>query len=125
MAIGDIERLGEFARTGTEAAHILQTAPRFHQCQTTPRFERANQYKPAAFAAFDEKIQHPVDAVIKIDVNRAGFVALDERSRAPAREGMTCLVVQGEIRLRFDDKAGAFSPNEFRADEFPRADERV
>src|SRR5437016_5706749 len=87
----DIERLGELARTGTEAANIVQTAPRFHQRQTTPRFERANQYKPAAFAAFDQEIQHPVDAVIKIDVDRAGFVALDERSRARAREGMTRL----------------------------------
>src|SRR5205085_12166403 len=102
MAIGDIERLGEFARTGTEASHIVQSAPRLHQRQTTPRVERANQYKPAAFAAFDEEIQHPVDAVIKIDVDRAGVVALDERSRARAREGMTRLVVRGEIRLRFD-----------------------
>src|SRR5205085_6955295 len=92
--VGNIERLGELSRAGTETTQIVEAAPVFHQRQTTPRLERANQNQPGAFAAFDQKIQHPMDAIIKVNIDRAGTIALDKGAGAWAREGMAGLVVQ-------------------------------
>jgi len=125
MAFRDFEGLREFARAGTKLTRVVHSAALFHQRQTATRFESANQNQSAAFAAFHEKVKHPVDAVIHIDVNRARDIALDEGPRARPRKGVASLVVQTEIRLGLHDDAGAFSPDEMSTDEFPRADQRI
>jgi hypothetical protein len=66
-----------------------------------------------------------MDAVIKVNVNRASLVAFDEGAGTRAGEGVARLIVQSQIRLGFDDDSGAFSPNQFCADEVARADQRI
>jgi hypothetical protein len=125
MAIVDVERLGKFSGTGAEATDILSAAPLLHDRQAAPRLEGANQNQPGAFAAFHENIQHPMDAIIKINVDRPSLVAFDERAGARAREGVTRLIVQSQIGFGLDNDPGAFSPNQFRADELTCADQWI
>jgi hypothetical protein len=105
MALGNVERLREFSRAGAKPENILDSAPLFHQGKSALWLERANQNQAGALASFDEKIEHPMNAVIKINVNRSGLIALHERARARAREGVAGFVVQGQIRFRFDNDA--------------------
>jgi hypothetical protein len=46
-----------------------------------------------------------MNAVIEIDVSRAGFVTLDEASRARARKGVRSFVINCRLRFHFDDDA--------------------
>ena len=103
----------------------MHATARPHYGQSAPRFEGADQDEATARAAFHQQIQHPMDAVVHVNVNRAGVVALDKGPRAGPSESVARLVVQSEISLRFDDDAGTFSPNQFRTDEFSRANQRI
>jgi hypothetical protein len=125
LPIRDRERLSELAWSGTKPANVFHPAPLFHQGEAAPWFESSNQNEPTAFPAFDEQVQHPVDAVIEVNVNRARLVTLDEGAGAWAGKGVARLVVQGEIRFCFHDNAGAFSPDQFGPDKLPRANQRV
>ena len=44
-----------------------------------------------------------MDSVIKIDVERSGWIYFDEFSSAAAQERVTCLITVFSIRLGFDD----------------------
>jgi hypothetical protein len=125
MPIRDAECLGELARAGTKPANIFDAAALFHQGEATPGFEASNQNEATTFTAFDEQVQHPVNAVIEIDVYRPRLIALNERPSARAGKGVARLVVQGQIRLRLHDNARAFSPDQFRPDKIARADQRI
>ena len=125
MTVRNVERLREFSRTGTEPANIVQATPLLHERHAPPRFERTNQDQAAAFAAFNQEIQHPMNAVIEINVDRAGIIAFDEGACARAREGVAGFVVQRQIRFRLDDDAGAFFPDQLGTDEVARAIKRV
>jgi len=125
MALCDVERLREFSRAGTKPPNVIHSASGLHQNEAAPRFERANQNEAAALAALHQQVQHPVDAVIHIDVNGAGFVLFDKRARARPGKSMARFVIQSEIRLHLHHGAGTFSPHQLGPDEFARADQRV
>jgi len=124
MSSGDCEGLREFARTGAEPTDITYASASLHQFDAPSRFKRANQNK-AVLTAFYEHVQHPMHAVIKIDVRRARFVALDKVARARSRKRVCGFVIDCRIRFHLDDYPGAFAPYQFSADKFARTRERV
>src|SRR3954469_23045042 len=120
MAVGYVERLREFAGTGAKLTNIVERSSLLHQGRASPRFERANQNEPGALSAFDQQIEHPVDAIIEINVKGAGPIAFDEGPGARPGERVAGFIVQRQIRLGFDNDSGTFSPDQFRANEFTR-----
>ena len=118
MTLRDSECLGQLPGAGTKPPNVFQTAPLSHDGQAAPRLDRTNQNESIPRAALDQDIQHPVHAVVEIDVGRARFVALDEGARARALEGVRRFVAFDQIGFRLNDEAGAFSPNELGADQF-------
>ena len=96
-----------------------------HDAEAPPRLQGTNQDQPAPSRAFHEQIEHPVHAVIHINVDSSRRVALDERAGARPGKGVAGLVVQGEISFRLHDDARAFSPNKLGADELARTNQRV
>jgi len=45
MSMRDIQRLGEFARPGTESSKLFYTTASFHESNALTRFKRTNQHK--------------------------------------------------------------------------------
>jgi hypothetical protein len=125
MTFRDVERLRQLAGTGTEPPNVFNSAPLPHQSQTALRLDRANENEAIARAAFDEDVEHPVHAVIEINVGRACFVAFDKGARARPRECMTGFVPFHQIGFHFDHNAPAFLPHQLSADQFARANQRV
>jgi hypothetical protein len=121
----DREGLRQLARTGTKSPDVFHAAPRAHERKTAPRLNRPNENEPIPWPAFDEDIQHPVHAVVEIDVGRSGLVPLHERTRARALEGVTGFVVFDQVRFGLHDKAGAFFPDELRADQVFSTKQRI
>ena len=125
MTLRNGERLRQFPRPGTKLPHVLHFAPLSHDAKTALRLNRPNENEPIPRPAFDEDIQHPVHAVVEIDVGRAWFVPLDEGARARTLESMTSFVALDQIRFRLNDKTRASFPNELGADQIFRALERI
>jgi len=108
----DVERLGQLSGTGTQSRHIIDPASRSHQINPAFWLERANQNQAVTRTAFNEHVEHPVHAVVKINVAGAAFVALDEAARTWAAEGVTGFVALHQIRFGFNDDAGASAPHQ-------------
>lgn len=125
MTLRNSECLGQLPGAGTETSSVFQTAPLAHDGKATPRLDRTNQNESIPWAALDQDIQHPVHAVVEIDVGRARFVALDEGARARALEGVRRLVAFDQVGFGLNDKAGAFPPNELGADQVCGAKEWI
>ena len=87
--------------------------------------ERADQDQACARRAFHQHVQHPVDAVIQVDVGGTGFVPLHEMARAWSVKSVTSLVVFRQVGFRLDDDARAPAPHQLHPDEFAGAEERV
>ena len=124
VPIGDAERLREFPRSRAELVEIVNAAASLHQLGTTPWFKRADQNE-AVRVPFHEHIQHPVHAVVEIDVGRTGFVSLDKSARARPRKGVRGFVIDCRVRFGLDNDPGAIAPDQLRADEFARARKRI
>ena len=125
MTLCDIERLGQFPRAGTKVPNVFDPAAYSHERKTAPRLDRPNENQSITRTALYQNVQHPVDAVAKIDVGRARLIALDEGARARALEGVTRFVALDQVGFRLDDKAGAFPPNELGADQVCGAKEWI
>ena len=114
----------EFAGTGAKLTEIVNATASLHQFNPSPRLERANQNE-AVRLAFDEHVQHPMNAVVEINVRRARFVALDKAASARARKCVRGFVIDCRIRFHLDDNSGALAPNQFGADKFARTGKRI
>jgi hypothetical protein len=125
MPVRDFERLGELARARAEAPDIFHSTARFHQRKSAPRLESTDQDEAAAFSAFDQQVKHPVNAIVEIDIDRSGLIALDEGSGARPGKRVASFVIQRQIRLRLDDNAGTFSPDQFRPDKLTGAQQWI
>jgi len=117
MALRNIESLGQFPGTRTKPPEIFDSAPFPHQNQAAARLKRANQDEPITRPAFDEHVQHPVHAIIEVDITGAGLVSPNELARARAAEGVAGFVALHQVSLRLDHDPGASSPHEFGPDE--------
>ena len=124
VSICNIERFGQFPWPGTKPAFIIKAAPFFHQGDPTKRLSRPNQDKAVRYA-FHEHVQHPVRAVTKINISRAGLVSLHERAGRWTRESVAGFVVLRQIRLRFDNFSDAFSPDQLGSHQFAGTSNRI
>ena len=120
----DVEGAGKLARSRTEVADISDAAALLHHCDSTAWFKRPNQDKPIRFP-FHEHIQHPMHAVVEIDVGSAGFVAFNKRARARSCKSVRGFIVNGCVGFNLDDNSCALFPNELRPDQFTGATERI
>ena len=121
----DIERLGQFPRTGAKPPNVFDSSPFAHEREPAPRLDRTDKNEPIARAALDEHIQHPVHAVVEIDVGGARLVPRHERARARPAESVTSFVAFHKIRLGLDNQPCAFSPNKLSADQVAGAVEWI
>jgi hypothetical protein len=117
MSSCNIECLRQLPRPGTESAQFFHSASSLHQRNPTARLDRANQNDAVARASFDEDVEHPMDAVVEIDVSGTGFVSPNKFTRARSAEGVTRFVAFHQIGLGLNYHAGAPSPNQLRADQ--------
>jgi hypothetical protein len=120
----DLERAGEFTRTGAKLPLAFNSASRPHDIQPGSRPQGADENESVGIA-FHEHVQHPVNAVIQVDVCGAGYVPLDEGADARPEERVARLVILREVRFGLDDDARAWTPDEFRSDQLTRADQRI
>ena len=115
----DGERLREFARSRTKFDRIVHSAPLLHQRQTQAGFQRADQHE-TVHLALDEDVQEPVNAVIQVNVGRAGGMGVHELLRAAPQKSVARLVARGGVGFGFHDDAAATVPVQFAADESRR-----
>jgi hypothetical protein len=122
MTSRDVERLRQFAGTGAKAPNVFDTAPFSHQAKSSSRLDCADENESVAWPAFHEYVQHPVHAIVEINVGRARFIAPNELSRARAPESVTRFVAFDQIGLRLNDNADTLFPDQLRPDERSSAD---
>ena len=95
-----------------------------HQRNSASWFERTYENEPI-FVSFHQYIQHPMNAVVEINVGRPCLISLDERACTRAHEAMTRFVADGVVGFGFDDYASARIPIELAPDEIVGTTERV
>jgi len=124
MLAGNGQRLRQFPGAGAKSANIVNAAALPHQLEAMPWLDRAKQNKTVLFSLHQD-IQHPMNAVVEVDISRARFVSLDKTARARSSKGMSCFVTDCCISFNFNNDPRATAPNQFRANEFARAGQRV
>jgi hypothetical protein len=117
MALRDIERLRQLPRARAKASQVVSAASLPHQADTAHRLERANEDEPIARAALHQHVEHPMDAVVEINVTSPRLVSLDKTPRARSAESVTGFVILDQIRLRLDDDSLTPAPKQRRADQ--------
>ncbi len=124
ISSGNGERLRQFARPGAKLVNVVNPAAFLHQFDPPPRFKCPNQNETIR-VAFHQHVQHPMHAIVKIDVGRAGLVALDKAARAWSRKRVRGFIIDCRIRFYLDDYPGALAPNQFFPDEVARTRKRI
>ncbi len=102
MPLRNIQRLRQLARAGAKAMDVLNSAARPHDAEASPRLERTNQDQSTPGRAFHEHIEHPVHAVIQINIDGPSDVPLNECAAARPGKGVAGFVIQREIGLCLD-----------------------
>jgi len=105
----DAERAREFARSGAEVTRVGAVAGGAHVAQTVRGFEGAQENEARLFAA-DTHIEHPVHAVIEIDVGGAGRVRREKGPRARSPGRVAGIISTRGIRLGLDNNPPAPPP---------------
>ena len=91
--------------------HDVPSLP--HQRDSASWLERTDENK-TVFPSFHQDIQHPVNAVIEINVGRPSMISLDERARTRAHKAMASFIADRVVRFRLDYYPGARIPNSAR-----------
>ena len=113
------ERLGQFPGTRTQLVHIGDPAPALHERDPARGLQRANQHEPVLLP-FHQDIEHPVNAIVKINVGGPGFISFDKRARARTNETMTRFVTDRVVSFGLNDNSGAPIPIQLAADKLAR-----
>jgi len=87
----------------------MNSSPPSHKRNSASRLESANENKPVLLS-LDQNIQHPVHAVVKVNVSRAGPIPFDKRARAWSDKTVTGFIADRIVGLRFNNEPGAGSP---------------
>src|SRR5216110_1122720 len=124
MPIGNIKCLREFSWPGAKLAEIINATAFLHQVDAAPRLNRTEQNETVRLP-FHQHVQHPVVAVTKVNVGGTRFVPLDKTARTWPRKSVRGFIVDRRVCFHLDDDPSAIAPNQFSADEFARATERI
>jgi hypothetical protein len=124
MTDRDIERLCQFTRTGTKLSLVVDPTAPFHKRNSARWFQCSNEHEPVLLS-FDQYIQHPVNAVIQINVSRTGLIALDKSAGAGPDEAVTRFITDRVVGLGLNDHPAASSPNQLAPHQLTRAAQRI
>jgi hypothetical protein len=112
--------LRQLSRTRAKSMNIMNVPSLPHQRDSTSWLERTDENK-TVFLSFYQDIQHPVNAVIEINVSRSSVISLDECARTRAHKAMTSFIADRVVCFRLDDYPGARIPIELAPHEVARA----
>jgi hypothetical protein len=119
IASSDCKRLSESSGTGTQPVQIMNCTPPSHQRNSANRFQRPNEDK-TVLLSLHQNVQHPVNAVVEINVGRARPIPLDKRARAGANETVRRFVTDRMVRFCLNDNTGAAIPIQLAANKLAR-----
>src|ERR1700720_2918736 len=102
--------LRQLSRTRAKSTNIMDVPSLPHQRDSASWLERTDENK-TVFLSFHQNIQHPVNAIIEINVGRPSMISLDERAHTRAHKAMTSFIADCVVGLRFDDYPTARTPN--------------
>src|SRR5436305_14712973 len=110
MSTGNSQCLRQLSRARTKLTSINDAPPLPHQRDSASWLERTDENK-TVFPSFHQDIQHPVNAVIEINVGRPSMISLDERAHTRTHKAMTSFIADCVVGFRFDDYPTARIPN--------------
>jgi hypothetical protein len=102
--------LRQLSRTRAKSMNIMDVPSLPHQRDSTSWLERTDENK-TVFLSFHQDIQHPVNAVIEINVSRSSVISLDKGACTRAHKAMTSFIPNCVVGFRFDDYPTARTPN--------------
>src|SRR6266513_1744317 len=108
--------LCQLSRSRTKLTSINDAPSLPHQRDSASWLERTDENK-TVFLSFHQNVQHPVNAVIEINVSRASVISLDKGACTRAHKAMTSFIADCVVRFRFDDYPGAGIPIELASDQ--------
>jgi hypothetical protein len=124
VSAGNSQRLRQLSRTRTKPVNIMDVPPLSHQRDSASWLERTDENK-TVFLSFHQNVQHPVNAVIEINVSRSSVISLDKGARTRAHKAMTSFIADCVVRFRFDYYPRARIPIELAPHEIAGTAERV
>jgi hypothetical protein len=124
VAAGNSQCLGHLSRTRTKPMNIMDVASLPHQRDSASWLKGTDENK-TVFASFHQNVQHPVNAIIEINVSRPSLISLDERACSWAYKAMTSFIADRVVRFRFNDYPGARIPIELASNEIAGTGERI
>src|SRR6267378_5480101 len=103
---GNSQCLRQVPRTRAKSMNIMDVPSPPHQRNPASWLKRTDENK-TVFRSFHQDIQHPVNAVIEINVGRPSMISLDERARTRAHKAMASFIADCIVGFRFDDYPSA------------------
>src|SRR5437588_9271822 len=116
--------LCQLSRTRTKLTSINDAPPLPHQRDSASWLKRTDENK-TVFPSFHQDIQHPVNAVIEINVGRPSVISLDEGACTRAHKAMTSFVTDCVVGFRFNDQPSARIPIELAPDKIAGTAQRI
>jgi hypothetical protein len=110
VSTGNSQCLGQFSRTRAKSMNIMDVPSPPHQRDPASWLEGTDENK-TVFPSFHQDIQHPVNAVIEINVSRPSVISLDKGACTRAHKAMTSFIPNCVVGFRFDDYPTARTPN--------------
>jgi peptidoglycan/LPS O-acetylase OafA/YrhL len=121
---GNAQRPGQLARPRAEPPRFLELATLLHLRQPRARLERPDEHKSSPVRPLGQHVEQPVNAVVEVDVGGPRGVRLHEGLGAATEEGVAGLVPLGRVGLGLHDDPAGLAPDQARADQLCRADQR-
>lgn len=127
MPAMDAEGGREFSGPRTQPPEFGGAPTLLHPINAGERIEGAEENEAGVPRPLveTEHVHEPVDAVIQVNVGRAGRVIPGEGTGRGAREEMTGGIIDLVVGLGLEDATGTSLMNEFRTDQFPGAGEGI
>jgi len=110
VSAGNSQCLRQLSRTRTKPMNIMDVPSLPHQRDSASWLERTKENE-TVFLSFHQNVQHPVNAVIEINVGRPSVISLDKGACTRAHKAMTSFIPNCVIGFRFDDYPSARIPN--------------
>jgi hypothetical protein len=124
MLTGNSQCLRQLSRTRAKSMNIMDVPSLPHQRDSASWLKGTDENK-TVFASFHKNVQHPVNAIIEINVSRPSLISLDERACSRAYKAMTSFIADRVVRFRFNDYPGARIPIELAPNEIAGTGERI
>src|SRR5690349_10922396 len=102
----------------------MNSTPLFHHRNSPSRLQCSNENKPVLLS-FHQDIQHPVHAVVEINVARAWPIPFDKRARTGANETVTRFVTDRVVSFCLNDNTSAAIPIQLAANKLAGTSHRI